>query len=100
MACSEGKLVHLVVQRAPNKSTLAYANQHRPSALFEELFDTSLNRFRGQQGLGTRKSKFRFKSKLLSLDSTIISLCLDLYPWAKYRRAKGGVKAHELFGPR
>ena len=68
----------------------------RPAALFEELFDTSLNRFRGQQGLGTRKSKFRFKNKLLSLDSTTISLCLDLYPWAKYRRAKGGVKAHVL----
>ena len=96
LACSEGKLVHLGVQRAPNKSTLAYANEHRPAALFEDLFYTSLNRFRGQQGLGTRKSKFRFKNKLLSLDSTTISLCLELYPWAKYRRAKGGVKAHVL----
>lgn len=57
---------------------------------------TSLNRFRDQQGLGARKAKFRFKNKLLSLDSTTISLCLDLYPWAKYRRAKGGVKAHVL----
>ena len=96
LACSEGKLVHLGVQRAPNKSTLAYANEHRPAALFEDLFYTSLNRFRGHQGLGTRKSKFRFKNKLLSLDSTTISLCLELYPWAKYRRAKGGVKAHVL----
>ncbi len=96
LACSEGKLVHLGAQRAPNKSTLAYAKEHRPAALFEDLFYTSLNRFRGQQGLGTRKSKFRFKNKLLSLDSTTISLCLELYPWAKYRRAKGGVKAHVL----
>jgi hypothetical protein len=96
LACSEGKLVHLGIINAPNKSTLSYANEHRPAALFEDLFYTSLNRFREQQGLGARKAKFRFKNKLLSLDSTTISLCLDLFPWATFRQAKGGVKAHVL----
>ena len=96
LACSEGKLVHLGITNAPNKSTLSYANEHRPAALFEDLFYTSLNRFRSQEGMGARKAKFRFKNKLLSLDSTTISLCLDLFPWAKFRRAKGGVKAHVL----
>ena len=60
------------------------------------MFFAALARFREQQGLGTRKHKFRFKNKLLSLDSTTISLCLSLFPWAKFRRAKGGVKAHVL----
>ena len=96
LACAEGKLVHLGITKAPNKSTLSYANQHRPAALFEDLFYTSLNRFRDQQGMGARKAKFRFKNKLQPLDSTTISLCLDLFPWAKFRRAKGGVKAHVL----
>jgi len=96
LACSEGKLVHLGITTAPNKSTLSYANEHRPAALFEDLFYTSMNRFRAQQGVGMRKAKFRFKNKLLSLDSTTITLCLDLFPWAKFRRAKGGVKAHVL----
>ena len=96
LACAEGKLVHLGIANPPNKSTLSYANQHRPAALFEDLFYTSLNRFREQEGLGSRKTKFRFKNKLLSLDSTTISLCLDLFPWAQFRRAKGGVKAHVL----
>ena len=32
----------------------------------------------------------------MSLDSTTISLCLSLFPWATFRRAKGGVKAHVL----
>lgn len=96
LACAEGKLIHLGVRTAPNKSTLSYANEHRPAALFEDLFYTSLNRFRDEQGMGARKAKFRFKNKLLSLDSTTISLCLDLFPWAKFRRAKGGVKAHVL----
>ena len=96
LACCLGKLVHLGIDVAPNKSTLAYANQHRPAKLYEELFYTALGRFRDEQGLGLRKQKFRFKNKLLSLDSTTISLCLEMFPWAKFRRAKGGVKAHVL----
>jgi len=96
LACSVGKLVHLGIAVAPNKSTLAYANKHRPAELYEDLFYTVLGRFRDEQGLGVRKQKFRFKNKLLSLDSTTISLCLEMFPWAKFRRAKGGVKAHVL----
>jgi Domain of unknown function (DUF4372)/Transposase DDE domain len=96
LACCLGRLVHLGIAKAPSRSTLSYANEHRPAALFEELFWTALVRFRQQQGLGSRKHKFRFKNKLLSLDSTTISLCLTMFPWAQFRRAKGGVKAHVL----
>jgi hypothetical protein len=96
LACCVGKLVHLGISVAPNKSTLAYANKHRPAELFEDLFYTALARFRDEKGLGARKRKFRFKNKLLSLDSTTISLCLEMFPWAKFRQAKGGVKAHVL----
>ena len=96
LGCCLGRLVHVGIARAPCRSTLSYANEHRPAALFEDLFFTALARFRDQQGLGTRRHKFRFKNKLLSLDSTTISLCLTMFPWAKFRRAKGGVKAHVL----
>ena len=96
LACCLGKLAHLGVDKAPNKSTLSYANAHRPAALFEDLFWTTSRHFRALGGLGGRKAKFRFKNKLLSLDSTVITLCLALFPWAEYRRAKGGVKVHVL----
>jgi hypothetical protein len=96
LACCLGRLVHLGIDKAPCRSTLSYANERRPAALFEDLFWTAAARFREQQALGSRKHKFRFKNKLLSLDSTTISLCLTLFPWAKFRRAKGGVKAHVL----
>lgn len=96
LGCCLGRLVHVGITKAPRRSTLSYANEHRPAILFEDLFFTALARFREQQGLGTRNHKFRFKNKLLSLDSTTISLCLSLFPWAKFRRAKGGVKAHVL----
>jgi hypothetical protein len=96
MACCLGKLVHLGVRESPKKSTLAYANEHRPAALYEDVFWAATARFRAQGGLGSRKRQFRFRNKLLSLDSTTITLCLGLFPWAKFRRAKGGVKAHVL----
>ena len=96
LACCLGKLAHLGVSKAPNKSTLSYANGHRPAELFEDLFWAASERFRSQGHLGAKKHKFRFKNDLLSLDSTTISLCLDLFPWADFRRAKGGVKAHVL----
>ena len=96
LACCLGKLVHVGIRDAPNKSTLSYANRHRPAALFEDLFWTLLDRFRANGQLGGRQHKFRFRNKLLSLDSTTLALCLNLFPWAKFRRAKGGVKAHVL----
>jgi len=96
LSCCLGKLAHLGMGRAPKRSTLSYANEHRPAALYEDLFWTATERFRGQGRLGGGRTGFRFKNKLLSLDSTTVSLCLNLFPWAKFRRAKGGVKVHVM----
>ena len=43
-----------------------------------------------------KKRKFRFKNKLLSLDSTTIDLCMSLFPWADFRQTKGAIKLHML----
>jgi len=94
LQCCLGKLTHLGMAEAPNKSSLAYANQHRPAALFEQLFWKTLDRFRHQSMFGPSAKPFRFKNKLLSLDSTTISLCLSLFPWAQFKKVKGGVKVH------
>ncbi|MFH2058103.1 MAG: IS4 family transposase [Pseudomonadota bacterium] len=93
LACCMGKLRHLGVVSAPNKSTLSYANTNRSWELFQDLFYNTLN-FCRKASPG--KHKFRFKNKLLSLDSTTISLCLNLFPWAEFRRKKGAVKLHLL----
>jgi len=90
---SEGKLKHLGIT-APARSTLAYANEHRPWQLYRAVFQELLGRCQGvAQG---RKRKFRFKNKLVSLDSTVIDLCATLFDWAKFRRTKGAVKLHCL----
>lgn len=93
LACCMGKVRHLGMKKPPSKSTLSYANQKRPWQLYQDLFYQTLEFC---QKAAPGKHKFRFKNKLLSLDSTTISLCLNLFPWAKYRRTKGAVKLHLL----
>ena len=92
LACCLGKMHHLGFRNAPNKSTLAYANAHRPWEMYQDLFYQVLERCR----IKATGKRFKFKNKLLTLDSTTISLCLSLFPWAEYRRTKGAVKLHLL----
>lgn len=89
---SEGKLKHLGIT-APSRSTLAYANAHRPWQLYRAVFQELLARC---QPLAKGRRKFRFKHKLVSLDSTVIDLCATLFDWAHFRRTKGAVKLHCL----
>jgi hypothetical protein len=96
LECCLGKLQHLGVNKAPNKSTLSYANANRPAEMYAELFYRLLETFKDTGMLGDGKHRFRFKNKLLTLDSTTISLCLNMFEWAEFRRAKGGVKLHVL----
>ena len=93
LSCCLGKLRHLGFKKAPNKSTLSYANAHRPWQMYQDLFYQTLDICKLS---GTGKHRFKFKNKLLSLDSSTISLCLSLFPWAKFRRTKGAVKLHLL----
>jgi hypothetical protein len=93
MASCLGKLVHLGVWTAPKKSTLSYANQHRPWELYETVFGQLLAKCRA---LAPRKRSFRFRNKLYSLDSSFIDLCLSLFEWARFRQIKGAVKLHLL----
>jgi hypothetical protein len=88
----EGKLAHLGIE-APARSSLSYANAHRPWQLFEKLFYVLFETV-AAKAAAVGKKKFRFKNKLVSLDSTLIDLCLSLYDWAKFRRTKGAVKLH------
>jgi hypothetical protein len=89
LASCEGKLTHLGIA-APSRTTLAYANGHRPWQLYQHVFYHLLERCRTVAA----PKKFRFKNKLLTLDATMIDLCVELFPWATYKRTKGAVKLH------
>ena len=94
LAASEGKLRHLGLPEAPRRSTLAYANAHRPWQLFEDVFHQLLDSARNQAQQAGVRHKFRFKNKLLSIDASTIELCASVFDWAQFRRTKGAVKLH------
>ena len=93
LASCLGKLRHLGIESAPNRSTLSYANEHRPWQLYQRVFYELLDQCKV---LAKGKKKFRFKNKLFSLDATTIELCASLFDWAKFRTTKGAVKLHLL----
>lgn len=97
LAASEGKLRHLGLPQAPARSTLAYANEHRPWQLYEDVFQQLLGQCQALAASPSGKSrKFRFKNKLISMDATVIDLCATVFDWALYQRTKGAVKLHLL----
>ena len=90
LSSCEGRLEQLGT-KVPKRSTLAYANKHRSWELFRNVFYNTSNRCRAEIG---NKTKFRFKNRLLTMDSTVVTLCSKMFPWATYSRQKGAVKLH------
>jgi hypothetical protein len=92
LACCEGRLRHLGIEEAPARSTLSYANRVRPAALFEQVFYSVLERCHRE----APKHRFRFKNKLLTLDSTVLEVFASMFDWVRFRRTKGAAKLHLL----
>jgi hypothetical protein len=96
LQASEGKLKHLGLPEAPARSTLAYANGHRPRQLYKTVFHQLLADCRKRLGAAKAGSKLGLPGKLLSLDATVIDLCAAVFDWAQFRTTKGAVKLHLL----
>lgn len=92
LATAMGKLVHLGMGKAPCRSTLSYANAHRPWQLYQTVFEDLLMQCR--ELAATKRRQFRFKNPLRSLDATVIDLCLSAFDWARFRHTKGALKLH------
>jgi len=90
LSSCEGRLEQFGIT-APKRTTLAYANGHRPWELFRNVFYRTSERCRAELGHRTR---FRFKNRLLSIDSSVVTLCMKIFPWARWTRQKGAVKLH------
>lgn len=93
LAASEGKLRHLGLPESPKRSTLAYANAHRPWQLFQTVFEQLLGKCRDAI-TGPQPRRFRFRNRMLTIDSTLIDLCSTMFDWAQFQRAKGAAKLH------
>lgn len=88
------KCFHLGLGRKPiAKTTLATANQNRDYRIFEEFAFYMMAQAREKRAADI----FKLGGKVYAFDSTTIPLCLSVFWWAKFRKKKGGVKAHVLY---
>ena len=76
------------------RSTLAYALAHRPYQSLEDGYYALLEHFAPVLKHKRARKIEQFKSPVYLVDSTTITLCLSLFPWAKYTSSKGVVKLH------
>lgn len=74
------------------RSTLADANSKRSAEIYKDVFYDFLSKCQ-RLAPGHR---FRIKNPLYSMDSTLVRLCLSVFPWASYRKRKGALKIHTL----
>ncbi len=95
LSLNSSKWYHIGIDSV-TRSNLSYANNNRPYKIYESLFYKFLEKCRSV----TPNHKFKFKNPLYSLDATIIDICLSAFPWAKFRKAKGGIKLHSLLDHR
>ena len=90
----QSKCFHLGLGRKPiAKTTLATANQNRDYRIFEEFAFYMMEQAREKRA----GDIFKLGGKVYAFDSTTIPLCLSVFWWAKFRKKKGGVKAHVLY---
>ncbi len=87
---SQGKRIYHLGMRETSRATLARVNEHQPHELYKDMFYRMLDKC----SKISPKHRFKFNGKILLLDTTTIDLCLAVFPWAKFRRAKGAIKLH------
>jgi len=87
------KTYHLGFGKSVTRSNFAKANENRNSKIFEEFAYHLIDIARKKLA----NDNFQIKGKVYAFDSSTIDLCLNVFWWAKFRKAKGGVKLHTLY---
>jgi transposase len=88
------KLYHLGIRGQVSRSTLAHANSVRDWRIYADFAQVLIKRARALY-LNDHFAA-ELDQTVYALDATTIDLCLDLFPWAEFRKAKGAVKLHTL----
>ncbi len=90
----QNKLYHMGINSKISKSTLADANENRDYRIYEDFAQILITIAR--ELYVTEEFEKELDETIYAFDSTTIDLCLSLFPWAKFRKHKGGIKLHTL----
>ena len=92
------RLYHMGIRGKISRSTLAYANETRNWRIYADFTQVLIAIARSlylNEDFGVQ-----LKETAYAFDSTTIDLCLELFPWAKFRKTKGAIKLHTLLNLR
>jgi hypothetical protein len=93
LSANKEKLYHLGIGRAVSKSTLSKANENRSWRIYSDfallLIEQAKKLYSDESSL-----EVPFKKNVFAVDATVVDLCLSLFPWATFRKAKAAVKIH------
>ena len=93
ISAHSGKCYHLGFGKNVPGSNLAKVNERREPRIFEEFAYHMIDLARKKRF----NKDFEIDGKAYAFDSTTIDLCLSVFWWAKFRRAKAGIKMHTLY---
>jgi len=88
------KLYHVGFRSPISRSTLADANENRDWRIYADFAQVLINHARPlylKEDFGVQ-----LEQTVYALDSSTIDLCLSLFPWARFRKTKAGIKLHTL----
>lgn len=91
---AQPKLYHMGIRGKVSRNTLAHANQVRDWHIYADFAQVLIGIARplyAKESFG-----IELEQSVYALDSTTIDLCLSLFPWAKFRAHKSGVKLNVL----
>ena len=94
LRAAQKKLYHMGIRSRISRNTLAHANQVRPWQIYADFAQILICQAR--QLYAEESFATELDQTMYALDTTIIDLCLSLFPWAKFRKHKGAVKVHTL----
>jgi len=90
----EEKLYHAGFRGQVSRSTLADANENRDWRIYADFTQLLIHQARTlylKEDFGVQLNE-----TVYALDSSTIDLCLSLFPWARFRKTKAGIKLHTL----
>lgn len=90
------KYYHLGLGKNVTRSTLADANEKRDYRIYQQFAYEMISIAR-TCCLNDTDFRLNIKSNVYAFDATVIDLCLNIFWWATFRKAKGAVKLHTLY---
>lgn len=87
------KAYHCGIKSEVSKSNLSHANQHRDWRIWSDFAQVLIGHAR-ELYLGHNPALQSLDQIAYAFDSTTIELSLKLFPWARFRTARGAIKLH------